>query len=58
MSTPYDTYAVLDQDYDEVEAEAELRADIQRQFALGIEVHKAALLEHRLVNALLGRRTR
>ena len=54
MSTDND---LLDQDYDEDEQAEALRYDIQRTLALGMEVKREALLEHRLVNALLGRKT-
>lgn len=52
-----DPFDLLNQDYNDAEYEAELRADIQRAFALGMEVKREAFLEHRLVNALLGRKT-
>ena len=56
-TTKYDS-TLIDRGFDdEGEQEEALRSDIQRQFALGMEVKREALLEYRLVNALLGRKT-
>jgi hypothetical protein len=46
----------VDPDWD-VEYEFEIRSDIQKQFAMNMEVKREQLLEYRLVNALLGRKT-